>query len=214
MQEWRRCLTSAGVVPVIVLDDVSTAVPLGDALVAGSVPVAEVTLRTAAAIEAIACLSRNPQLFVGAGTVITADQVNAAVEAGARFIVSPGLSSAVVSRALELGVPVIPGVVTASEVMRALDLGVDLLKFFPAGPSGGPAAVKALRSPFTNVQFIPTGGVGQHNMADYLRLPNVAAVGGSWMVRPELVAARDFAQVTALCRKARALALSTKVEAA
>jgi 2-dehydro-3-deoxyphosphogluconate aldolase / (4S)-4-hydroxy-2-oxoglutarate aldolase len=186
------------VVPVVVLADADRAEGLADALVAGGLHVAEVTFRTAAAVESIRRMAKHPGLVVGAGTVVRAEQVDQAADAGARFVVSPGLSTAVVARARERGIDVLPGVVTPSEVIAALDLGISTLKFFPAAQYGGVATLKALASPFPGVRFIPTGGVSLADLVDYLSLPNVPAVGGSWMVRPDLVAAGDFAAITEL----------------
>jgi 2-dehydro-3-deoxyphosphogluconate aldolase/(4S)-4-hydroxy-2-oxoglutarate aldolase len=193
-------------VPVVVLDDAADAPALGDALVAGGLPVAEVTFRTPAARDAIARLADRGDLLVGAGTVLTAAQVDAAVGAGAAFVVSPGTSAAVVERCAEHGVPVVPGAVTPTEVMRALELGLDLVKFFPAASSGGAATVAALASVFGGVRFVPTGGIGLRELPDYLALPAVAAVGGSWMVPRGRVGARDVAGIAALTREAVAVA--------
>jgi 2-dehydro-3-deoxyphosphogluconate aldolase/(4S)-4-hydroxy-2-oxoglutarate aldolase len=193
------------VIPVVVVRDVAVAHPLGEALAAGGLPVAEVTFRTAAAEAALRILAET-DLLVGAGTVLHPELVDRAVEAGARFVVTPGFSDAVVSRCAELGVPVIPGVATASEVMAALAHGLDVLKLFPAGVAGGPALLRALAGPFPDVRFVPTGGVSAASMADYLRLSCVAAVGGSWMVAPSLLEAGDFAEVTRLTTEAVALA--------
>jgi len=189
-------------VPVVVLAEAHRAEGLADALVAGGLHVAEVTFRTPAAAEAIRRMAKHPDLVVGAGTVVRAEQVDQAVDAGARFIVSPGLSRTVVARARECGVDVLPGVVTPSEVIAALDLGIDTVKFFPAAQYGGVGTLKALASPFPNVRFVPTGGVSPANLTDYLSLPTVPAVGGSWMVRPDLVDAGDFAAVTELTAQA------------
>jgi 2-dehydro-3-deoxyphosphogluconate aldolase/(4S)-4-hydroxy-2-oxoglutarate aldolase len=193
------------VIPVVVVRDVAVAHPLGEALAAGGLPVAEVTFRTAAAEAALRVLAET-DLLVGAGTVLHPELVDRAVEAGARFVVTPGFSDAVVSRCAELGVPVIPGVATASEVMAALAHGLDVLKLFPAGVAGGPSLLRALAGPFPDVRFVPTGGVSAASMADYLRLSCVAAVGGSWMVAPSLLEAGDFAEVTRLTTEAVALA--------
>lgn len=195
-----------GLVPVVVLDDAALADGLAGALVAGGLPVAEVTFRTDAAEESIRVMAARGDLLVGAGTVVTVNQVDRAVGAGARFVVSPGLSRAVVERCGELGVAVLPGAVTATEVMAALDLGCTTLKFFPAGTSGGSAAIAALAAPFGVVRFVPTGGVGPLNLAEYLGLSAVAAVGGSWMVPRDLVAARDWAAVERLVAEAVQLA--------
>lgn len=186
------------VVPVVVLDRPQDAAPLADALVAGGLPVAEVTFRTDAAAAAIRELAARDDLLVGAGTVLTRTQVDEAVAAGARFIVSPGLSRAVVERAQELGVPVLPGAVTATEIQAALELGVDTVKFFPAGTSGGPAAIRALAAPFGQLRFVPTGGVGPSDLAEYLAIPAVAAVGGSWMVPASAIRSGDFGAVERL----------------
>ena len=195
-------LLAGRIVPVVVLADAARAEGLADALVAGGLTVAEVTFRTPAAEEAIRRMSKHPDLVVGAGTVVRAKQVDEAVDAGARFVVSPGLSRPVVERARDRGVPVLPGVVTPSEVIAALDLGIDTLKFFPAAQYGGVATLRALAAPFPGVRFVPTGGVSLQNLTDYLSLPHVPAVGGSWMVRPELADAGDFDAVTTLTAQA------------
>jgi 2-dehydro-3-deoxyphosphogluconate aldolase/(4S)-4-hydroxy-2-oxoglutarate aldolase len=184
------------VIPVVVLDDAGAAPALADALAAGGLPVAEVTFRTAQAAEAIAALARDTGLLVGAGTVVRAELVDRAVDAGARFVVSPGFSRAVVERCLDLGVPVVPGAVTASEVMAALEYGLEFVKFFPAEAAGGVAALGALAAPFPGVRFVPTGGITAGNAKDYLEHPAVAAIGASWMVAPALLAAGDFTEVT------------------
>lgn len=193
-------------VPVVVLDEARDAGPLADALVGGGLPVAEVTFRTAAAADAIRAMADRGDVLVGAGTVVTAAQVDRAVAAGAQYLVSPGTSRAVVERAQEHGVPVLPGAVTASEVQAALDLGLDTVKFFPAGTSGGSKAIAALAAPFGGLRFVPTGGVGPANLEEYLALPCVAAVGGSWMVPRDRVRAGDLEGVRALVADAVALA--------
>jgi len=195
-------ILSGRLVPVVVLADADRAEGLADALVAGGLGVAEVTFRTAAAPEAIRRMAKHPDLVVGAGTVVRADQVDQAADAGARFVVSPGLSPTVVARARKRGLDVLPGAVTPSEVIAALDLGIDTMKFFPAAQYGGVATLQALASPFPGVRFVPTGGVSLANLGDYLSLPTVPAVGGSWMVRPDLVDAGDFAAVTELTAQA------------
>ncbi|MFF5225894.1 bifunctional 4-hydroxy-2-oxoglutarate aldolase/2-dehydro-3-deoxy-phosphogluconate aldolase [Dactylosporangium sp. NPDC000521] len=194
------------IVPVVVLDDPAAAEPLADALVAGGLPIAEVTFRTAAAAAAIARMAKHGGVTVGAGTVTTPAQVDAAVAAGATFVVSPGLSAAVVNRCRFHNVPALPGATTATEIMAALELGVDVLKFFPAGTSGGARAVAALAAPFAQVRFVPTGGIDASNVRDYLGVPSVLAVGGSWMVPRASIAAGDFAAVTALAAEAVAAA--------
>ncbi|SKC74502.1 bifunctional 4-hydroxy-2-oxoglutarate aldolase/2-dehydro-3-deoxy-phosphogluconate aldolase [Krasilnikoviella flava] len=194
-------------VPVVVVDGADEGARLADALVAGGLPVAEITLRTAGGIDAIRAVARTQtDVVVGAGTVTTVDQVDAVVDAGARYIVSPGLSAAVVRRAQEHGVPVLPGVATPSEIMAALDLGIDVVKLFPASVVGGPAAIKAFSAPFPGLRFVPTGGVSAANLGDYLRLAPVLAVGGSWMVEKSLVAQGDWAEITRRTADAVALA--------
>ena len=197
-------------VPVVVIDDAARATGLGHALVAGGLPVAEVTFRTAAARASIEAMAAVPDLLVGAGTVRTPEQVTQAVEAGARYIVSPGLSEAVVRRCQELGVPVLPGAVTATEVQAAAELGLGTVKFFPAETSGGAAAIKALAAPFHDITFVPTGGIGPKNLADYLAAKAVVGVGGSWMCPREAVAQGDFATIERLCREAVELVAQLK----
>lgn len=194
-------------VPVVVVDGADEGARLADALVAGGLPVAEITLRTAGGVDAIRAVAQTqPDVIVGAGTVTTVDQVDAVVDAGARYIVSPGLSAAVVRRAQEHGVPILPGVATPSEIMAALDLGLDVVKLFPASVVGGPAAIKAFSAPFPGLRFVPTGGVGAANLGDYLGLAPVLAVGGSWMVEKSLVSAGDWAEITRRTAEAVALA--------
>lgn len=203
-------LGSHRIVPVIALPDARQADPLADALVAGGLPVAEITFRTAAAPEAIRIMADRGDVIVGAGTVVTLAQLESAVTAGARFIVSPGLSRALVERAQEHGVPVLPGAVTATEVQAALELGLDTLKFFPASTSGGAPAIAALSAPFSQVTFVPTGGIGPAELSSYLTLPTVQAVGGSWMVPADALAAGDWERVTRLSAAAIAAAASAR----
>lgn len=206
MSETLDRLTAARLVPVIVLDDAAHARPLAGALVEGGLPVAEVTFRTAAAAAAIGEMAADGRVLVGAGTVLRPEQVDEAVDAGARYVVSPGFSRAVVERCAERGVLALPGAVTATEVQAALAAGISTVKFFPADTSGGAAAIRALAAPFGDVRFVPTGGVGPANLADYLALPAVAAVGGSWMVPRDAVAAGRFDEVAG--RVAEAVALT------
>jgi len=187
------------VVPVVVLDDPGRADALGCALAEGGLPVAEATFRTPGAVEVLRRLAAHTDLVVGAGTVLTVDQVDGAHQAGAQFIVSPGLSAAVVRRCQELDLPVIPGVSTATEVMQALDLGLDTVKFFPAEANGGLPAVKALAAAFPQVRFVPTGGITADSAPAYLAHPAVAAVGGSWMVAPDLMADGRWDEIVARC---------------
>ncbi len=189
---------SARLVPVVVLDDARDADALAGALVAGGLPVAEVTFRTSAAPDAIRAMSDRGDVLLGAGTVLTPAQVDQAVAAGAGYVVSPGLSRAVVERCAEHGVPALPGAVTATEVQAALELGLTTVKFFPAGTSGGAPAIAALAAPFGDVRLSPTGGIGPANLEDYLRIDAVVAVGGSWMVPRDRVAARDFEAIRRL----------------
>jgi len=197
---------SARIVPVVVLHDAKDAEPLGRALIAGGLPVAEVTFRTAAAVESIRAMSAIEGLIVGAGTVLTPAQVEQAVEAGASFIVSPGLRRDVVFAAQAAGIPVLPGAVTPSEIMAAQELGLDTVKFFPANVYGGAAAIKALSAPFGSMRFVPTGGVSVSNLSDYLSLGCVPAVGGSWMVPVDAIREGAFAHVSELCAGAVAAA--------
>ncbi|MEE6283325.1 bifunctional 4-hydroxy-2-oxoglutarate aldolase/2-dehydro-3-deoxy-phosphogluconate aldolase [Georgenia sp. MJ170] len=201
-------LSAARLVPVVVLDDAAHADALAGALVAGGLPVAEVTFRTAAAADAIRAMADRGDILVGAGTVLTVGQVDEAVAAGATYVVSPGLSRAVVERCQEHGVLPLPGAVSATEIQAALELGLDTVKFFPAGTSGGAPAIKALTAPFGGVRFVPTGGIGPANLADYLAIDAVAAVGGSWMAPRDLVAAGRFDEITRLTAAAVALAAS------
>lgn len=197
---------AARLVPVVVLDDAGSAAPLAEALIAGGLPVAEVTFRTAAAVDSIKAMSANAEMLVGAGTVLTPDQVDAAVDAGASYVVSPGLSVPVVRRCAERGVLALPGAVTATEVQAALAEGLTAVKFFPAATSGGAPAIKALAGPFGGLRFVPTGGIGPANLNDYLGIDAVLAVGGSWMVPRADIAAGDFAKVTSLTAEAVSLA--------
>lgn len=202
MSEVSSLIGRSRLVPVVVLEDPARAEPLAAALTEGGLHCVEVTFRTEAAARAIRAMAGHPDLLVGAGTVVTVAQVEEAVEAGARFVVSPGFGPAVVRRCQELGVPVFPGVATATEIQQALDAGVHTVKFFPAGRLGGPDMVKALAAPFRSVRFIPTGGVTAANLADYLAIPAVLAVGGTWMVAPDLLAGADWAEVTRRTREA------------
>ncbi|MBO4209925.1 bifunctional 4-hydroxy-2-oxoglutarate aldolase/2-dehydro-3-deoxy-phosphogluconate aldolase, partial [Micromonospora echinofusca] len=187
---------AARILPVVVLDDARSAAPLGTALLAGGLTSVEVTFRTTAAEAAVRVLAERPELLVGAGTVLTPEQVDRAVAAGARFVVCPGFSPRVVRHCQEVGVPVFPGTATPTEIQMALDAGLDTVKFFPAEQLGGLPMVAALAAPFRSVRFIPTGGVSTANLADYLAHPAVLAVGGTWMVAPTLLAAGNWDEVT------------------
>ena len=196
----RDIIAAGRLLPVVVLRDVAGAIPLADALIDGGLRAIEVTFRTAAAVGAIRAVA--DKLLVGAGTVLTVDQVDQAVDAGARFIVTPGFGPAVVRRCQDLGVPVFPGVATATEIQMALDAGLTTVKFFPAEQLGGAPMIKALSAPFPMVRFIPTGGINADNLDDYQALPAVLAVGGTWMVAPHLLEDGSWAEVTRLTRRA------------
>ena len=192
-----------GVVPVVEIERAEDAIELGKALLAGGLPCAEITFRTAAAEEAIRRISSSlPEVIVGAGTVLSADQASKAVSAGAQFIVSPGFNQKVVDWCLQNEIPVTPGVVTPTEIDMALDRGLNILKFFPAEAMGGIATLKAISAPYGVVKFIPTGGIDLGNLADYLALPSVHCCGGSWLVKASLISAGKFDEITRLTREA------------
>ncbi len=194
------------VIPVVTIERERDAVPLARALAEGGLPIIEVALRTPAALGAIAAIARElPQVAVGAGTLTRAADVAAAVHAGARFLVSPGTTPELAAAALAAELPYLPGVATPSEVMAARALGICVMKLFPAEALGGVAFLRALAPVFPGVAFCPTGGIGEGNVADYLALPNVAMVGGSWMAPPELVAAADWRGIRRLAERAVAL---------
>lgn len=202
-KELQDTLGDFRIVPVIALDDSASAIPLGEALLDGGLPVAEITFRTDAAAESIRLLSRElPDLLLGAGTVLSVDQLNAAVDAGADFVVTPGFNPRIVDHALDIGMPIVPGVNNPTGVEQGLDRGLELLKFFPAAPSGGVEMLKALRGPYKSVNFVPTGGVNGSNLESYLSLPNVTAVGGSWLVPKAAIEAGDFGQIRDLVGEA------------
>ncbi|MEU6815332.1 bifunctional 4-hydroxy-2-oxoglutarate aldolase/2-dehydro-3-deoxy-phosphogluconate aldolase [Streptomyces sp. NPDC046860] len=199
-------LDLAPVLPVVVLSDAADAVPLARALVAGGLPAIEVTLRTPAALDGIRAIAEEvPEAVVGAGTVITPDQASRCVAAGARFLVSPGWTESLLAAMRESGVPFLPGVSTASEVVALLERGVREMKFFPAEAAGGTAYLKSLAGPLPDARFCPTGGIAPANAPEYLALPNVGCVGGSWMVPADAVGARDWARVEELARGAAGL---------
>ncbi len=191
-----------GVVPVVVLDEVASAAPLAKAMIAGGLPVAEVTFRTAAAADSIRAMRDIGAMTVGAGTVVTPAQVDEAYDAGATFIVSPGVRVDVVRRAQELGLPVLPGAVTPTEIMACQELGLDTVKFFPATVYGGVAGIRALAAPFGGMRFVPTGGVTPETIGHYLSLSCVPAVGASGMVPAAVIRAGNFAEITRLCAEA------------
>ncbi len=196
-------VAACGVVPVVVLEDAAQAVPTAKALLKGGINAMEITFRTAAARDSIAKVAKEvPEMIVGAGTVINVEQLHAAVEAGAQFIVSPGSDADIIQEAMKLGVAVTPGVVTPSEIMLGLRLGVKVFKFFPAESFGGLKTIKALCGPFPQIRIIPTGGISQANVADYFRNPKIVAVGGSWMCTKDMISAGDFDAITEKSRAA------------
>ncbi len=203
MNEVLEKLGKIGIVPVIALDDAKDALPLGKALLAGGIACAEVTFRTAAAEEVIRTLTRElPEMLTGAGTVLTTDQVDRAVAAGAKFIVSPGLNPKVVDYCVNKGIPVTPGCSSPSDIEVALEYGLEVVKFFPAEAAGGIAMIKAMSAPYSGVKFMPTGGINSGNINNYLSFNKVLACGGSWMVDKKLVAAGNFAEIERLSREA------------
>ncbi|MGY5009815.1 bifunctional 4-hydroxy-2-oxoglutarate aldolase/2-dehydro-3-deoxy-phosphogluconate aldolase [Streptomyces sp. 900105755] len=199
-------LDLAPVVPVVVIEDAAAAVPLARALVKGGLPVIEVTLRTPAALDAIrAVAAAVPEAVIGAGTVLTPEQVTECVAAGARFLVSPGWTDGLLTAMAASGVPYLPGVSTATEVVALLERGVQEMKFFPAQAAGGTAYLRSLAGPLPQARFCPTGGIGPDNAPEYLALPNVGCVGGTWMVPADAVATGDWDRVRELARTAAGL---------
>lgn len=199
------------IIPVLVIENSANAQALGESLVQHHLPVAEVTLRTASALESINTMSKIDKLITGAGTVLNVDHAKAAIDAGASFLVSPGLNEAVIQYAQSVDVPIIPGVVTPTEVGRAIELGVDTVKLFPAEAVGGAKLLKAYSAVYPELQFMPTGGITPDNVGDYLSLPNVMACGGSWMVPGDLLESGDFEAIGKLIDSAAKLsAIYTK----
>ena len=204
-------LEQFGIVPVVVLDDAADAAPLAKALCDGGLACAEVTFRTAAAEESIRIMTTEyPDMVVGAGTVLTTDQVDRAIAAGAKFIVSPGLDPKIVTYCLEKKIPITPGVVTPSEIAKAIELGLDVVKFFPAEPSGGLAMIKAVAAPYNQLRFMPTGGINATNALPYLQYDKIIACGGSWMVKSNLIKEGKFDEITALTKEAVSLVRSAR----
>ena len=196
-------LAAVRLVPVIVINDVSKAVPLAKALYDGGLPCAEITFRTPQAADAIRAIANElPDMLLGAGTVLTTAQVDKALASGAKYMVAPGLNPEVVKYCQSLNVPMLPGVCTPSEVEQGLALGLSALKFFPAEAAGGVNMLKSLAGPYGGVKFMPTGGITQTNLKTYLSIKSVFACGGSWMVKDDLIAAGDFAKITELTREA------------
>jgi len=200
-------IAKAKLLPVIKLDRIEDAIPLAEAFAEGGLPVMEITFRTNAAEASIrAVVKTYPDILTGAGTVTTLEQAKKARDAGAKFIVTPGISRAVIEYCRSEELPVYPGACTPSEIMQIMEYGLDVVKFFPAAQYGGLATVKALSAPFPALKFIPTGGVSESNLCEYLAFPKVLACGGSWMVRDDMIKAGDFKGITALVSKAVILA--------
>lgn len=204
-------LAASGIVPVVVLDDASLAVPTAKAMLDGGIDVMEITFRTVAAPDSIRAVSAEcPEMLVGAGTVINLEQCKLAVECGAKFIVSPGYDEETVTWCVENGIAVTPGCVTPTEIMMAKKHSLNVLKFFPANVYGGLSALKALSGPFPGLKFIPTGGVSQQNLAEFAASPFVHAVGGSWICPKKEIAAGNFEKITELCEEARKIFLQCR----
>ena len=202
-------LAASGVVPVVVLDEAKDAVPTAQAMLAGGVDVMEITFRTACAPDAIKAVAENcPDMLVGAGTILNLEQCKLAVQMGAKFIVSPGFDANVVGWCIENGIAVTPGCVTPTEITAAVNMGLNVVKFFPANVYGGLNAMKNLSAPFVGVKFMPTGGVNTANIKEYISAPFIHAVGGSWVCPKDAIKAGDFAKITQLCKEAREAAFN------
>ncbi len=213
MNEMLMKLQRVGIVPVIKLDDAKDAIPLAKALVDGGLPCAEVTFRTAAAEESIRLMRQAyPDMLIGAGTVLTTEQVDKAVAAGATFIVSPGLNPKVVRYCMDQGIPITPGCSNPSDIEAAIELGLDVVKFFPAEAAGGLAMIKAMAAPYVKMKFMPTGGINAKNLLSYLDFPKVIACGGSWMVSDEMVKEGEFDKITVLTKEAVSLMLGFEIK--
>jgi len=203
MNDTLKQIGATGIVPVVVLNKVADAEPLAEALIKGGLPCAEVTFRTDAAEESIRSISKKfPDMFVGAGTVLTTEQVDRAIGAGAKFIVSPGLNPKVVEYCIKKGYPITPGIMTPTELEVALGFGLDVVKFFPAENAGGLKMIKAMSAPYTMMKFMPTGGINATNVRDYLACDKILACGGSWMVKGDLINAGAFDEIERLTREA------------
>jgi len=213
MENMKSRITSLGVVPVVAIEEAKDSLALGEALIAGGLPCAEITFRTAAAEESIQTLSRAfPEMLIGAGTVLTIDQAKRAVDGGAQFLVTPGFDEAVVTWSMAQEVPIFPGVATPTEINMALRHGLKTLKFFPAEALGGVKILKAIAAPYGEVRFIPTGGINPQNLPDYLKLPAVVACGGSWLVKKTMIANNEFNTITKLVREAVQLVQQSRSE--
>ena len=212
MNEIFEKIGKIGIVPVIKIDDAEKAIPLAEALIKGSLPVAEVTFRTEEAAEAISLISEKfPDMLVGAGTVLTKEQVDSAIKAGAKFIVSPGFNPNIVKYCIEKDIPMIPGCSSPSNIEAALELGLDTVKFFPAEAAGGLAMIKAMSAPYGNVRFMPTGGISPKNLCEYLSFKKIVACGGSWMVTDALLKDERYDEIERLARQAVTTMLGFKV---
>ena len=197
------------IIPVIVIDDPSKSAPLGKALIDGGLPCGEITFRTANAAEAIREMAKaHPNMLLGAGTILTPAQADSAVEAGAKFLIAPGFNPEVVRHCQKKGIPILPGVMTPSDIDQAMSLGLDTVKFFPAEAAGGVNMIKSLSGPYRNIKFVPTGGVSPSNLGSYLSIKSVIACGGSWMVKDDLIAGGNFDEIKKLTAEAVALARS------
>jgi len=206
-EEMNEILTKLGVIPVVVINDADNAEPLGKALMEAGMHVAEITFRTDAAEESIKRIrAAFPEMLVGAGTVLSVEQADKAIAAGAKFIVMPGFDPEVVDHCISLGVPVYPAVATPTEAMMGMKRGLKLMKFFPAEQLGGVTTIKAICAALKGIRFMPTGGINRDNLATYLECPQVALAGGSWMVKSSLIEAGDFETITQLCRRALTIA--------
>ncbi|MBR4768535.1 MAG: bifunctional 4-hydroxy-2-oxoglutarate aldolase/2-dehydro-3-deoxy-phosphogluconate aldolase [Lachnospiraceae bacterium] len=211
MNPIKERLFQCGIVPVVVIEDAKDAGRLGEALLKGGLPVAEVTFRTEAAAESIRILSESfPELLVGAGTVLSAEQADRAIQAGAQFIVSPGLNPNVTGYVLEQGIPMVPGIMTPSEIEAAMEFGLDVVKFFPAEPAGGLRMIEAMAAPYGSIRFMPTGDINETNVKDYLSSKKVLACGGSWMVKSALIREGRFDEIEAKVRAAAGIVSSVR----
>ncbi|MBB6404672.1 bifunctional 4-hydroxy-2-oxoglutarate aldolase/2-dehydro-3-deoxy-phosphogluconate aldolase [Arthrobacter sp. AZCC_0090] len=209
MADATHILRTSPVIPVVTIDDPRHAVPVARALADGGVRIIELTLRTESALESLKLIAEEvPDILLGAGTVLTPGQADAVVSAGAQFLVSPGVTPALLGHMLTLDVPVLPGVATVGEVMAVLERGLHAMKFFPAGPAGGPKYLAAIGAPIPQVQFCPTGGISLASAPDYLKLPNVSCVGGSWLTPSDAIENGDWQRITELAQQAAALAVS------
>ena len=204
-------IAEIGIVPVIAISDTEKAVPLAKALIAGSIPCAEITFRTAEGEECIRRIaSEVPEILIGAGTVLTTEQARRAIDAGAKFIVTPGFNPKVVSYCVNHGIPIVPGCSNPSDMEAAIELGIDVIKFFPAEQAGGLAYIKAVAAPYTNLRFMPTGGINTENLGKYIGFNRVLACGGSWMVAKELIDCGNFDKITVLCKEAADIVRSAR----